>query len=215
MSDQTDTAGTELASASKPRRSRLVGAIAPLLIFVLFAGLFAFALTTGDPTKLPSALIGQPAPQVTFEKIDGLVEGGQQLQGFSASDLATGKPIFVNFWASWCGPCVQEHPLMTQLKEKTGVDIYGVNYKDEAEAARRFIGRYGNPFTRLGRDPEGRGAIEWGVYGMPESFVVNGRGEIVYKHVGAMTPETMVTRIIPAIEAARKSETAETPTPAP
>ena len=93
----------------------------------------------------------------------------------------------VNFWASWCAPCVQEHPLLVALKERTGVQLYGVNYKDQAAAARRFLGRYGNPFAAVGVDANGRAAIEWGVYGMPETFIVNGKGEIVYKHVGPIS----------------------------
>ena len=110
----------------------------------------------------------------------------------------------MNFWASWCVPCVQEHPLLVALKERTGVRLYGVNYKDQAAAARRFLGRYGNPFTAVGVDGDGRAAIEWGVYGMPETFVVDGKGRIVYKHVGPITPETLETKIIPAIRAAEK-----------
>jgi cytochrome c biogenesis protein CcmG/thiol:disulfide interchange protein DsbE len=206
----TDQVGSAPGGEGAPKRSKLAWAIAPVLIFVLFAVLFGFALKSGDPTRLPSALIGRPAPAVTFAAIGELIEDGHDLQGFGVSDLATGKPIVVNFWASWCVPCVQEHPLLTTLKTKAGVDIYGVNYKDQADAARRFIGRYGNPFTRLGSDPHGRGAIEWGVYGMPETFVVNGRGQIVYKHVGALTPESIESKIIPAIEAARQSETGKT-----
>lgn len=211
MTDQTETAAPAAAEGgSKRAGSRFAWALAPLLIFALFAGLFAFSLTSGDPSRLPSALIGRQVPAVTFEPIGGIIEGGHDLRGFGPSDLATGKPVIVNFWASWCVPCVQEHPLLIDLKAKTGIDIFGVNYKDSAEAARRFIGRYGNPFTRLGSDEHGRGAIEWGVYGMPESYVVNGRGEIVYKHVGAMTPDSIAKKILPAIETARQPETPKT-----
>jgi cytochrome c biogenesis protein CcmG, thiol:disulfide interchange protein DsbE len=109
----------------------------------------------------------------------------------------------VNFWASWCAPCVQEHPLLIELKRRTGVRLYGINYKDQTAAARRFLGRYGNPFKAVGVDSDGRAAIEWGVYGMPETFVVNGEGRIVYKHVGPISPEALETKLIPAIAAAR------------
>jgi cytochrome c biogenesis protein CcmG/thiol:disulfide interchange protein DsbE len=98
---------------------------------------------------------------------------------------------------------VQEHPVLVALQERAGVRVFGVNYKDQAAAARRFLGRYGNPYFAVGMDGNGRAAIEWGVYGMPETFVVNGRGEIVYKHVGPITPEALEAKIIPAIRAAQ------------
>ena len=176
--------------------------IMPLAIFAALAALFAFALSGGDPSKLPSALIGKPAPQVTFAPVEGLMDGPTPVRGFTAADLADGKPSVVNFWASWCGPCVQEHPLLVALSVKTGVRIMGVNYKDQPTAARRFLGRYGNPYTAVGADANGRGAIEWGVYGMPETFVLDGQGKIVFKHVGPITPETLEAKIIPAVKAA-------------
>jgi cytochrome c biogenesis protein CcmG/thiol:disulfide interchange protein DsbE len=98
---------------------------------------------------------------------------------------------------------VQEHPVLSALKQRTGTPIFGVNYKDETSQARRFLGRYGNPFAAVGVDADGRGAIEWGVYGMPETFIINGRGEIVYKHVGPITAESLETKLIPAIRAAQ------------
>lgn len=187
------------AAAPAARISRLIW---PFAIFAALAGLFAFALSGGDPSKLPSALIGKPAPAVTFPPVEGLTDGKTPIRGFSHLDLADGKPTVVNFWASWCVPCVQEHPLLTALSVKTGVRIVGVNYKDQAAAARRFLGRYGNPFAAVGADSNGRGAIEWGVYGMPETFVVDGKGIIVYKHVGPITPETLEAKVIPAVRAA-------------
>ena len=174
----------------------------PALLFVSLALLFAFALRSGDPSKLPSALIGRPVPASEFPPLDGLTEVGRPVPGFAGADLARGKVSVVNFWASWCAPCVEEHPLLGALKAQTGVDIYGVNYKDQAVAARRFLGRYGNPFTAVGVDGNGRAAIEWGVTGMPETFIVNGKGVIVYKHVGPISPETLETRIIPMVRAA-------------
>jgi cytochrome c biogenesis protein CcmG/thiol:disulfide interchange protein DsbE len=122
--------------------------------------------------------------------------------GFSAAELSKGDVTIVNFWASWCAPCVAEHPLLVELAENSGVKLYGVNYKDKPEAARRFLGRYGNPFAAMGVDPQGRGAIEWGVYGMPETFVINGRGEIAYKHVGPITHQSMRDNLLPALKAA-------------
>ena len=180
-------------------RSRLL--IWPLAIFAILALLFALALKGGDPSRLPSALIGRPAPVVVLPALDGLSEGARAVEGFSSADLANGEVSVVNFWASWCAPCVQEHPLLVALKERAGVKLYGVNYKDQAATARRFLGRYGNPFVAVGVDANGRAAIDWGVTGMPETFIVNGKGEIVYKHIGPISAETLETKIIPMIRA--------------
>jgi cytochrome c biogenesis protein CcmG/thiol:disulfide interchange protein DsbE len=189
-------------AAEKPsHRQRAL--IWPLAIFAVMAALFGFALRSGDPSKLPSALIGKPAPAVSLPALDGLNEGGRPVAGFDTSDLARGEVTVVNFWASWCAPCVQEHPLLVALKEQTGVKLYGVNYKDQAATARRFLGRYGNPFTAVGVDGNGRAAIEWGVTGMPETFIVNGKGEIVYKHIGPISPQTLESKIIPMVRAAQ------------
>ena len=187
---------------SSGRRSRAL--VIPLAIFAVLAAIFAFALRTGDPSKLPSALIGKPVPAVTLAALEGLNDGARSVPGFASADLASGKVSVVNFWASWCVPCVQEHPLLTALKERTGVRLYGVNYKDQAPAARRFLGRYGNPFSAVGVDGDGRAAIEWGVYGMPETFVVDGKGRIAYKHVGPITAVTLESKILPAIRAAQQ-----------
>lgn len=183
--------------------------VAPLLVFGAMAALFGFALTEGDPSKLPSALIGKPVPQTTFPSLPGLAQNGQPLPGFESSDLARGEVTVVNFWASWCAPCVQEHPLLGELKTRSGVAIYGVNYKDKEENARRFIGRYGNPFDAIGTDMSGRNAIEWGVYGMPETFVVTGRGEIAYKHVGPISEDSLERKLLPAIAAAKSAAAAK------
>ena len=175
----------------------------PLAIFSVLALLFALALMGGDPSKLPSALIGRPAPQTALPPLEGLSDGERSVGGFSSADLAKGEVSVVNFWASWCAPCVQEHPVLVALKERTGVKLYGVNYKDQAANARRFLGRYGNPFTAVGVDGSGRNAIEWGVIAMPETFVVDGKGIVVYKHVGPISPEALETKVIPAIRAAQ------------
>ncbi len=195
------------------RTSKLGWVIAPLLIFGALVALFAFALQTGDPSKLPSALLGKTAPATQFAPIEGLTEADKPVPGFSSAELANGQPSVVNFWASWCVPCAEEQPLLVELQRRTGVALYGVNYKDDAASARRFLGRYGNPFKAVGTDGAGRGAIEWGVYGMPETYVLNGKGEIVFKHVGPISPESMQTRLMPAI--ARAQAAASQPAPAP
>jgi len=175
----------------------------PLVIFIGVAIMFQFALKSGDPSKLPSALIGKPVPATEFPALDGLNASGGAVPGFTSADLAKGKVTVVNFWASWCAPCVEEHPLLVELAKEPNLQLYGVNYKDEAENALRFLGRYGNPFAALGVDRKGRGAIEWGVYGMPETFVVDGRGQIAYKHVGPLTPRSITEKILPAVRGAQ------------
>jgi cytochrome c biogenesis protein CcmG/thiol:disulfide interchange protein DsbE len=174
----------------------------PLAIFAAIALLFGIALFSGDPSRLPSVLIGRPAPAMTLAPLEGLSDGQRAIPGFSTADLAKGEVSVVNFWGSWCLPCVQEHPALMALKEVTGVKVYGVNYKDVAANARRFLGRYGNPFTAVGVD-SGRNAIEWGVIAMPETFVIDGKGTIVYKHTGPISAQALETKVIPAIRKAR------------
>ena len=176
--------------------------LAPVLIFLAITGMFALALKTGDPSKLPSTMIGKPAPETVFPPIDGLMENEKQVPGFSFKDLAKGKVTIVNFWASWCVACVSEHPNLLALR-KAGIPVYGVDYKDQAVAARRFLGRLGNPYTVVGTDGNGRSAIEWGVYGMPESFLINGKGKIIYKHVGPISQQDIADKLMPLIKKAR------------
>ncbi|MGD9785726.1 MAG: DsbE family thiol:disulfide interchange protein [Hyphomicrobiaceae bacterium] len=197
-----DGRGGTAGGAARGNRWVLV----PVGMFLALSVLFAFALMSGDPSKLPSALIGKPVPQTAFARIEGLTSGGADVPGFSSVDLGKGEVSVVNFWASWCVPCVQEHPVLVELARRTGVPVFGVNYKDQPEAARRFIGRYGNPYKAVGADANGRGAIEWGVYGMPETFVIDGAGRIAYKHVGPISPQSLVEKILPAIEKARAGQ---------
>lgn len=175
----------------------------PVVVFAVVAGFFAMALRSGDPSRLPSTLVGKPVPETVFPALEGLQSDGKPEPGFSSADLAKGKVSVVNYWASWCQPCVEEHPFLEQLKEQAGIDLYGVNYKDQTDAARRYIGRYGNPYSAIGTDLSGRAAIDWGVYGTPETFVVNGKGEVVYKHVGPISAESLKTKLLPIIEKAK------------
>jgi len=199
MQRPVDEQGMPSPSAAAPRASRgLSWVVVPVTAFAALVALFAIALTSGDPSRLPSALIGKPVPKMEFPALEGLLEAGRPVPGFTSADLKGGVSV-VNFWAAWCAECAGEQELLLDLKTRTGVPIYGVNYKDDPVAARRFLGRYGNPFKAVGTDKGGRSAIEWGVYGMPETFVVNGKGEIAYKHVGAITPESLETKLLPAI----------------
>jgi cytochrome c biogenesis protein CcmG, thiol:disulfide interchange protein DsbE len=176
----------------------------PVVAFVMLALLFGVSLRSGDPSKLPSTFLDKPAPAFAFTAIDGLGTLGPPVNGFDQATLAAGAVTVVNFWASWCAPCVDEHPQLITLKGRPGVTLAGVNVKDDPAAARQFLARYGNPFAMIGADRAGRGSIEWGVYGTPETFIVNGRGVIVYKHVGPITADALAKKIIPMIEAARR-----------
>ncbi len=192
-----------MSAAKDAQGSGNVLRLLPVAVFVVVAGLFAFSLTWGDPSKLPSTLIGKPAPQSVFPDVGEVTVDNKQVPGFSTADLASGKVTVVNFWASWCASCVEEHPLLAELSNAAGVEIFGVAQKDDPADTRRFLARYGNPFARLGTDRSGRASIDWGVYGMPETFIVNGKGEIVYKQVGPISPEIMQSKILPAIAAAK------------
>jgi len=175
----------------------------PLVIFGLLALLFMLALRSGDPSRLPSALIGRPAPSLALQPLEDLTDGGRPIPGVLAERPGPGEVTVVNFWASWCGPCLKEHPQLMALTEQPGVRLYGINYKDQAANARRFLGRNGNPFAAVGVDGDGRAGIEWGVIAVPETFVVDGRGVIVYKHTGPISAETLRSAVIPAIRAAQ------------
>jgi cytochrome c biogenesis protein CcmG/thiol:disulfide interchange protein DsbE len=172
------------------------GSALPLLIFAALAGLFWFALHGGDPSRLPSALVGKQVPAFSLPPIEGMARG----EGLSAADLSTGSPTILNVWASWCVPCHAEHPLLTQLAREPSVRLYGINYKDDPAAARRFLGRYGNPFLRIGADRSGRTAIDFGVYGVPETYVIGGDGKILYRHVGPLTEEAIKEKLLPLVQ---------------
>jgi cytochrome c biogenesis protein CcmG, thiol:disulfide interchange protein DsbE len=174
-----------------PQTSRWLMA-APLIAFTVLAAIFWFRLGNTDPSRIPSALIGHPAPQTALPALTGLVNTSGQIPGLDPS-VFKGKVSVVNVWASWCVPCHDEAPLLTELGKDTRLQIVGINYKDAPDNARRFLGRYGNPFGIVGVDGNGRASIEWGVYGVPETFIVGRQGTIVYKMVGPVTPENINT----------------------
>ena len=176
----------------------------PVVVFLTLAGFFFVALQSGGPSVLPSTLINRPVPEFSLPPVEGLRVAGKQAPGFQASDLVTGEVTLLNVWASWCVPCRAEHPLLTELAEKHNMKIFGLNFKDKPENAVRFLGTLGNPFYRVGSDRKGKGAIELGVYGIPETFVVDGQGNIRYKIVGQLTPASIERRLKPEIERARQ-----------
>jgi len=202
-----DHAPSNLASASPSAAEERPGLrllyLLPVLVFTGLAALFLIRLYAGDPQRVPSALIGRPAPQTTLPPLPGLVRDGAPVPGLDPAAFK-GKVSVVNVWASWCVPCHDEAPLLTALAKDTRLQIVGINYKDSPDNARRFLGRYGNPFSMVGVDGNGRGSIEWGVYGVPETFVVGRDGTIVYKMVGPVTPANLDSVLKVAIEKALK-----------
>jgi cytochrome c biogenesis protein CcmG, thiol:disulfide interchange protein DsbE len=176
-------------SAEAPRR-RPVLMLLPLAVFMGLAVLFWLRLGGGDPSRIPSALIGHPAPQTSLPPLEGLANNGAPVPGLDPA-MFKGKVSVVNVWASWCVPCHDEAPLLVDLGRDKRFQIVGINYKDGADNARRFLGRYGNPYDIVGVDGNGRAGIEWGVYGVPETFVVGRDGTIVFKLVGPITPDNI------------------------
>jgi cytochrome c biogenesis protein CcmG, thiol:disulfide interchange protein DsbE len=182
-------------------RRRLV-VLLPLAVFVALSLLFLIRLiNANDPSLIPSALIGHPAPQTNLPPIAGLDRDGQQIPGLDPASF-NGAVTVVNVWASWCVPCHDEAPLLMQLSHDSRFRVVGINYKDQPDNARRFLGRYGNPFAAAGADESGRAAIEWGVYGVPETFIVGRGAHIDYKLVGPITPDNFETVLKPQIEKA-------------
>jgi cytochrome c biogenesis protein CcmG/thiol:disulfide interchange protein DsbE len=203
--DRADTAGVVAeqpadTGQAEARRPRKLLALLPLAVFLVLAMIFfSRLLSGGDIGAVPSALIGAPAPQTNLPPVDGL-----GLPGLDSAAFA-GKVTLVNVWASWCAPCRQEHPVLMALAQDKRFQIAGLNYKDEPENARRFLGDLGNPFALVGADQKGRTAIDWGVYGVPETFVVGHDGKILYKHVGPLDEESAAKLLMPEIEKALAS----------
>ncbi len=185
-------------SAHRPRK-RLWIAFLPIFIFTGLALIFAKGLMNDDPGRIPSVLLGKPVPEFDLPALEGLTGDNAAVGGLSTKDLNAGKVTLVNVWASWCGPCRQEHPLLMKLAKDRAVRLVGINYKDKAENARRFLGSLGNPFSRIGVDSKGITAVDWGVYGVPETFIVDGAGIIRYKWIGPMTESALNKELLPRI----------------
>jgi len=180
---------------------RRVVVLVPLIVFLALAALFFFRLGSGDPSRIPSALIGRPAPSIDLPPVAGLERDGVPVPGLTAAEFRGGVTL-LNVWASWCVPCHDEAPLLMQIADDQRIRVIGINYKDKPDNARRFLGRYGNPFARNGADENGRAAIEWGVYGVPETFLIGRDGRIAYKLVGPITPQNLEAVLKPEIEKA-------------
>lgn len=173
----------------------------PLTLFLGLAALFYVRLGAGDVSVIPSALIGRDAPTTDLPPVAGLERDGKPVPGLAAADFK-GAITVLNVWASWCVPCHDEAPLLVQLARDPRIRVVGINYKDQPDNARRFLGRYGNPFAASGADINGRAAIEWGVYGVPETFIIGRNGKIAYKLVGPVTLENIQQVLKPEIEKA-------------
>lgn len=189
-------------AAAKPRNiGRFALAAVPIVVFLGLAGVFAKAFYNQEVTgtgasEIPSALIGTRAPDLALPPLDGA-----RVPALTTAAI-TGKLTLVNVFASWCVPCRQEHPILRQLAQDPRLTIVGINYKDRTENALRFLGELGNPYAAIGTDPNGRAAIDWGVYGIPESYLVGADGTILYKKVGPFDETALRQGLFPAIEKA-------------
>ena len=186
----------------KPGGRRRVLVLLPLALFLGLSGLFLVRLLgAGDASYIPSALIGHDAPATDLPPVAGLEHDGRPVPGLASRDFR-GAVTVLNVWASWCVPCHDEAPLLVQLARDSRIRLVGINYKDQPDNARRFLGRYGNPFAAAGADANGRAGIEWGVYGVPETFVIGRDGRIAYKLVGPVTPDNIKDVLRPEIDKA-------------
>jgi cytochrome c biogenesis protein CcmG, thiol:disulfide interchange protein DsbE len=174
-----------------------------LLPVIAFAGLAVLLWLglSGEPGRLPSTLINKPVPTFQLDAVAGL-----NVPGFSEADLKQGKVSIVNIWASWCGPCRDEHPLLMELAKREDILLFGINNKDDPANATRFLGALGQPFKAVGADTNGRVTIDWGGYGVPETFVVDGKGIIRFKHVGPLSADVIATKLSDEIKKAAQPQ---------
>lgn len=172
--------------------------MAPPLIFAALAGLFIYGMGRDDPDALPLAQAGKPAPALSLDTL------GDGVHLDDALLRAPGVKL-VNFWASWCAPCRAEHAQLEEMSA-SGIQIYGINYKDEPEKALGFLAELGNPYAALGADAEGRNALEWGLYGVPETYVIDGNGVVTFRFAGPITPSILQSTILPEIAEAQAAQ---------
>ena len=199
--NETDKADPQVEDSKKSGINLLI--LLPLIIFVGLSGLFLWQMAAGeDPNKIPSVLINKPAPEFDLPALDasfGITRpDGHIMPGFKTADLK-GKVSVINVWASWCPTCRDEHPLLLDLTRDTRFDLIGLAYKDEPKNTARFLKNYSNPFDIVGMDLSGRTGIDWGVYGAPETFIVDRTGTIRYKHIGALTPRSLTEDFMPRL----------------
>ena len=178
-------------------RMRLWPVVLPVIFFAVFALLLWRGLF-GNPSEIPSALIGGPVPEMTLPAVEGM-----DVPAFDTASLKAGSVTVVNVWASWCGPCRSEHPLLQELAKRKDIRLVGIDYKDEPENARRFLGTLGQPYAAIVSDVQGRAAVDWGVYGVPETFIVDGVGLIRYKWIGPLTSSGLTGTFAREIEKAK------------
>ena len=182
--------------------SRRLLFLVPLAVFAIVAAIAAYYLSSGrDPRLLPSALIDKPAP--VFAAADLAVGETIVAKGFSSAFFKD-RITVLNFFASWCAPCLVEHPQMTALSRVRGVTLVGINYKNKPDEAAAWLARHGNPYARIGVDPTGDLAPEFGLYGVPETFLIGPRSRIRLKHVGPITISVLKDKFLPAIEALKQ-----------
>ncbi|HFC04789.1 MAG TPA: DsbE family thiol:disulfide interchange protein [Rhizobiales bacterium] len=192
MTEQTEV-------EDKPRRSIWL-TLLPVLLFGALALVFLKGLTDGDTfRKLPSVLIGKPAPLLDLKPVEGLVLDGKPVPTFKPSELTNGQVTVVNFWASWCVPCRQEHPQLITLGKMPGFKLVGINYKNDPADAAQFLRQLGSPFAAIASDVNGRAGIEWGVVGLPETYIVDGKGIIRYKFIGPISEKALQTGFLPKL----------------
>jgi cytochrome c biogenesis protein CcmG/thiol:disulfide interchange protein DsbE len=189
------------ASETPRKTQRNILVLLPLLAFLALAALFFVRLGAGDASRIPSALIGHPAPKTDLPALAGIEHDGKPVPGLTNATFS-GNVTLVNVWASWCVPCRDEVPQLDQLSKDKRIQLVGINYKDAPDNARRFLNRYGNPFAAAGVDENGRGAIDWGVYGVPETFLIGRDGKIAYKLVGPINADNLAKALGPEIDKA-------------
>ena len=190
---------TPSETPAKRRPNLLI--LLPLIVFLALAVLFLYRLGSGDPNLLPSALIGRPVPQTELPPLAGVERDGKPVPGLD-SNTFKGSVTLLNVWASWCVPCHDEVPFLATLGKDKRIQLVSINYKDTPDNARRFLNRYGNPFAATGRDESGRASIDWGVYGVPETYLVGRDGRIAYKLVGPITADNIKSTLEPEIQKA-------------
>jgi cytochrome c biogenesis protein CcmG/thiol:disulfide interchange protein DsbE len=173
--------------------------IAPIAAFAVLAFFLFKSLWAPAPSVIPSALLNRPAPRLVLPALDA------RSAAFTPADLAAGHVSVVNVFASWCAPCRTEGAQLETLARLPGVAVYGLSQKDKPAATRAFLDEVGNPFARIARDDDGRASIEWGVYGVPETYVVDGRGIIRLKYVGPVSDDVLAQQLMPAIKAAQQN----------